>query len=64
MFKFQYQNGKKRKSEKKSSGLQNGAIRRLQIGAGFGDYKSGQEGQLKGFQIGSKRLQIGTEHLF
>ena len=25
-------------------GLQNGAIRGLQIGAGFRDYKSGQEG--------------------
>ena len=31
MFKFQYQNGKKRKSEKKISGLQNGAIKGLQI---------------------------------
>ena len=49
MFKFQYQNGKKRKSGKKICGLQNGAIRRLQIGAGFRDYKSGQEG----LQIGA-----------
>ena len=32
MFKFQYQNGKKQKSGKKFSGLQNG------------DYKQGQEG--------------------
>ena len=32
---------KKQKSGKKCSGLQNGSIRRLQIGAGFGDYKSG-----------------------
>ena len=30
-------------------GLQNGAIRRLQIGAGFRDYKSGQNG----LQIGA-----------
>ena len=34
---------------KKSTGLQNRAIRELKIGAGFRDYKSGQE-----------RLQIGT----
>ena len=40
MFKFQYQGGKKRKSEK-NSGLQNGTIRGLQIGAGFRDYKLG-----------------------
>ena len=56
MFKFQYQNGKKRKSGKRFSGLQNGVIRGLQIGVGFRDYKSGQ-----GFQIGTKRFQIGTE---
>ena len=36
MFKFQYQNGKKRKSGKKFSALQ--------IEAGFRDYKSGKEG--------------------
>ena len=42
MFKFQYQNGKKRKSAKKFYGLQNEAIRGLQIGAGFRDYKSVQ----------------------
>ena len=42
MFKFQYQNGKKRKSWKKFSGLQNGGIRGLQIGAGFKDYRSAQ----------------------
>ena len=47
MFKFQYQNGKKRKSGKNFSGLQNGAIRRLQFGAGFRDCKSGQEGLQK-----------------
>ena len=44
MFKFQYQNGKKRKSWKRLSGLQNGAIRGLQIGVSFRDYRSGQEG--------------------
>ena len=47
MFKFQYQNEKKRKkvgSGKKFFGSHNGAIRRLQVGAGFRDYKSGQEG--------------------
>ena len=44
MFKFQHQNGKKRKSGKNFSGLQNGAIRGLQIGPGFRDYKPGQEG--------------------
>ena len=39
----------KTKKWEKFSGLQNGAMRGLQIGAGFRDYKSGQEG-----------LQIGT----
>ena len=34
----------KRKSGKTFSGLQNRAIRGLQIGAGFRDYKLGQEG--------------------
>ena len=38
MLKFQYQN------RKIFSGLQNRAIRGLQIGAGFRDYKLGQEG--------------------
>ena len=51
MFQFQYENRKKRKSEKMFSGLQNGAMWKLQIGVGFNDYKSGQE-----------RLQIGAEH--
>ena len=41
--------GKKRKSGKKISGLQNGVIKRLQMGADFRVYKSGQ-----------KRLQIGS----
>ena len=41
--------GKKRKSGKKISGLQNGVIKRLQMGAYFRVYKSGQ-----------KRLQIGS----
>ena len=39
----------KRKSGKKLSALQNRAIRELQIGAGFRDYKSRQEG----LQIGA-----------
>ena len=38
-------------------GLQNGAIRGLQNGAGFGDCKSGQEA----LQIGAKRYKIGAE---
>ena len=48
MFKFQYQNEKKRKSGKRFSGLQNRAIRELQYG------------QLQRFQIGAKRSQIGA----
>ena len=60
MFNFHYQNGKK---WEKFSGLQNGAIRGLQIGKGFRDYKSGQKkyklGQ--GFQIEAKRFEIGAE---
>ena len=39
----------KNEKVKKSTGLQNRAIRELKIGAGFRDYKSGQE-----------RLQIGA----
>ena len=46
----------KTKNWKKYSGLQNGEIRRLLLGAVFRDYKSGQ-----GFQIGAKRFQIETE---
>ena len=46
----------KNEKVKNISGLQNGAIRRLQIGAGFKDYRSGQEG----FQIGTQRLLIGA----
>ena len=52
-----------KKSGKKLSRLQNGAIRGLKIGASLGisnrgkkKYKSG-----KGFQIGAKRFQIGSE---
>ena len=52
MFKFQYQNGTKRKSGKIFSVLQNGAIRRLQIGTDFRDYKSGQEGLQIGAALG------------
>ena len=53
------------KSGKKISGLPNGTIRGLQIGAreittwgSFRDFKSGQ-----GFQIRTKRFQIGSSHL-
>ena len=48
--------GKNKKVGKYFSGLQNGAIKGLQFGASFRDYKSGQEG----CQIGAKRLQIGA----
>ena len=72
MFKFHYHNGEKRKSGKTFSGLQNGAIRGLQIGAGFRDFKSGNEGlqigeafgisnRGKKFQIGAKRFQNGVQ---
>ena len=44
MFKFHYQNEKKRKSGKQISGLQNGAIRELQIGAGFRITDQGNRG--------------------
>ena len=54
----------KRKSGKTFSGLQNRAIRGLQIGAGFRDYKLGQEGLQIGvalrISIEAKRLQIGA----
>ena len=43
---------KKRKSGKTFSELQNEAIKRLQIGAGFRDYKSGQEGLQIGATLG------------
>ena len=39
MFKYDYQNGKKLKSRKKISGLQNGAVRGLQIGFTNWDYR-------------------------
>ena len=45
--------GKKRKSGKTFSGLQNGALRGLQIGAGFRDFRDFKSGQ---------GLQIGAEH--
>ena len=62
MFKFQHQNEKKRKSGKSFFGLDNGAIRRLQTGAAFRDYKSGQEGLQKGgsfrdFKSGQKNYK-------
>ena len=41
-----------KKSGKKLSGLQNGAIRRLKIGASFRDYKSGQRGLQIGASLG------------
>ena len=44
MFIFQYQNGKKPKSGKKFSGLQNGAIRGLQTETGFRDLQIGARG--------------------
>ena len=69
MFNFQFQNGKKR-SGKTFSGLQKGAIRGLQIGAGFRDFKSWQEGlqigSFRNFKSGQidfnlgQRLQIGA----
>ena len=64
MFKFQYQNEKKRKSGKTILGLHNGARRRLQIGAAFRDYKSGQEGlqiggSLRDFKSGQKDYKSG-----
>ena len=43
---------KKRKSGKTFSGLQNGAVRGLQIGAAFRDYKSGHKGFLRGTALG------------
>ena len=54
----------KTKKSEKFSGLQNGTVRALQIGAGFRDYKSGQEGLQIGAALGisnrAKRLQIGS----
>ena len=47
--KLKQQETKLKQNNRKQQGLQNGTIRGLQIGAGFRDYKSGQEG-----------LQIGT----
>ena len=65
MFKFQYEGGKKRKSEKKNSGLKNGAITGLQIGArgitnrnSLRDFKSGQKDDKSG-----QRLQIGAREI-
>ena len=44
MFKFHYHNRKKSITGNNCSGLQNGVIRGLQIGAGLREYKSEQEG--------------------
>ena len=52
MFTFQYQSRKKRTSGKKFSGLQTEAMRGLQIGAGFKDYRLGQEGLQIGAALG------------
>ena len=51
------------KKWEKFSGLQNRAIRGLQIGKGFRDYKSGQKKHKlgQGFQIEAKRFEIGAE---
>ena len=49
MFKFHYHNRKKSITGNNCSGLQNGVIRGLQIGAALREYKSGQEG----LQIGA-----------
>ena len=59
MFKFHYQNDKKRKCGERFSGLQNGTIRGLQTRTSFRDYKSGQEG----LQIGeaSRVSNLGKE---
>ena len=52
MFKFQYKNEKKQKKGKNVSGLQNGTIRGLQIGAVFRNYKSGTEEMQVGAALG------------
>ena len=44
--------GKNKKVGKYFSGLQNGAIKGLQFGASFRDYKSGQEGLQIGAALG------------
>ena len=69
MFKFQYQNGRKREKGKIFSGLRNVAIRELQIGArgitnrdSYKDFKSGQAFTLgkRDFKSGQEGFQIGT----
>ena len=54
--------GKNEKLGKKISGLQNGAIKELQIGAGFRYYKLGQEilqiGATLGISNWSKKITI------
>ena len=64
MLKFQYQNGENpQRIWNKFSGLQNGAIKELQIGAGFRNYKSRQEelqiGQLFNFRVRAKKYNLG-----
>ena len=62
IFKFQYQNGKKQKSGKNFSGLQNGTIRELQIQAGLQGLQIRArwitDGSSFRERIGTKRLQI------
>ena len=70
MFKFQYQNGKKRKSGKKFSGLQNGARFRnyklgkesLQIGVASGISNRGKliTNEGRNFRSGKEEFQIGA----
>ena len=52
LFKFQYQNERKRKSGEKMLWITKRGNKRLQIGAGFGDYKLGQEGLQIGASLG------------
>ena len=62
----------KTKKSEKFSGLQNGTIRVLQIGTGFKDYKSGQEGlqigaalgisnQVRHFKLRQRNFKSGQE---
>ena len=67
MFRFQYQNGKKLKTGKNFSRLQNGTKSSFQIGAGFRDYKLGQErlqkqGALENRRRGEKIRNQGRDY--
>ena len=66
MLKFQYQKGENpQRIGKKFSGLQNGVIKELQIGAGFRNYKSRQEElqirQFLNFQVRAKNYNLGRD---